>query len=66
MKQAEMESGAVTGFTSAIAAYGFFFIPALFGSVAVSSAMWGFVAFYVSCMVVTWWFYARKNAEAPS
>ncbi|MFH8259492.1 MFS transporter [Streptomyces roseolus] len=66
LRQAEMESGAVTGFTSAMAAYGFFFIPALFGSVAVTSAMWGFVAFYVSCMVVTWWFYARKGAEAPS
>ncbi|MEU3074280.1 MFS transporter [Streptomyces laurentii] len=66
LKQAEMESGAVTGFTSAIAAYGFFFIPALFGSVAVTSAMWGFVAFYLSCVVVAWWFYARKNAEAPS
>ncbi|WP_256962224.1 hypothetical protein [Streptomyces sp. NRRL B-24572] len=66
LKQAEMESGAVTGFTSAVAAYGFFFIPALFGSVAVTSAMWGFVAFYASCMAVTWWFYARKGAEAPS
>ncbi|MEU7021543.1 MFS transporter [Streptomyces sp. NPDC046203] len=66
LKQAEMESGAVTGFTSAIAAYGFFFIPALFGSVAVTSAMWGFVAFYLSCVLVAWWFYARRNAEAPS
>ncbi|MEV5972533.1 MFS transporter [Streptomyces sp. NPDC051921] len=66
LKQAEMESGAVTGFTSGVAAYGFFFIPALFGSVAVTSAMWGFVGFYVSCMAVTWWFYARKGAEAPS
>ncbi|MFG3038934.1 MFS transporter [Streptomyces sp. NPDC048330] len=66
LKQAEMESGAVTGFTSAVAAYGFFFIPALFASVSVTSAMWGFVAFYASCTVVTWWFYARGNAEAPS
>ncbi|MFI9104600.1 NarK family nitrate/nitrite MFS transporter [Streptomyces fildesensis] len=66
LRQAEMEAGAVTGFTSAIAAFGFFFIPALFASMAVTSAMWGFVAFYASCMVVTWWFYARKGAEAPS
>ncbi|MFE6104152.1 hypothetical protein ACFVQ4_29920 [Streptomyces laurentii] len=43
-----------------------FFIPASFGSVAVTSAMWGFVVFYLSCVVVAWWFYARKNAEAPS
>ncbi|MFD3513478.1 MFS transporter [Streptomyces sp. NPDC058657] len=66
LKQAEMESGAVTGFTAGIAAYGFFFIPALFGSFAVTSAMWGFVGFYASCVLVTWWFYARKGAEAPS
>ncbi|MFE5738430.1 NarK family nitrate/nitrite MFS transporter [Streptomyces celluloflavus] len=66
LKQAEMEAGAVTGFTSAIAAYGFFFIPALFASISVTSAMWGFVAFYVSCIGVAWWFYARKGAEAPS
>lgn len=66
LKQSEMEAGAVTGFTSAIAAYGFFFIPALFGSIAVTSAMWGFVVFYASCVVVTWWYYARKGAESPS
>ncbi|NEC93080.1 polysaccharide biosynthesis protein, partial [Streptomyces sp. SID12501] len=29
LKQAEIESGALTGFTAAIAAYGFFFIPAM-------------------------------------
>ncbi|MER7171528.1 NarK family nitrate/nitrite MFS transporter [Streptomyces mesophilus] len=66
LKQTEMEAGAVTGFTAAIAAYGFFFIPALFANFAVTSAMWGFVAFYASCIVVTWWFYARKGAESPS
>ncbi|MDQ8706793.1 NarK family nitrate/nitrite MFS transporter [Streptomyces sp. LHD-70] len=66
LKQTEMESGAVTGFTAAIAAYGFFFIPALFANFSVTSAMWGFVAFYASCIVVTWWFYARKDAESPS
>ncbi|MEV0091380.1 NarK family nitrate/nitrite MFS transporter [Streptomyces sp. NPDC050738] len=66
LKQTEMEAGAVTGFTAAIAAYGFFFIPALFANFAVTSAMWGFVGFYASCMVVTWWFYARRGAESPS
>ncbi|WP_369213061.1 NarK family nitrate/nitrite MFS transporter [Streptomyces flavofungini] len=66
LRQAEMEAGAVTGFTSAIAAYGFFFIPAMFANFAVTSAMWGFVAFYVSCIAVAWWFYARKGAESPS
>ncbi|WP_411106806.1 MFS transporter [Streptomyces sp. cmx-4-9] len=66
LKQSEIESGAVTGFTAAIAAYGFFFIPAMFANFAVTSAMWGFVTFYASCVVVAWWFYARKGAEAPS
>ncbi|WP_457032527.1 NarK family nitrate/nitrite MFS transporter [Kitasatospora sp. P5_F3] len=66
LKQAEMESGAVTGFTAAIAAYGFFFIPAMFANFAVTSAMWGFVAFYLSCTVVTCWYYARRGAEYPS
>ncbi|WP_405980282.1 MFS transporter [Streptomyces sp. NBC_00158] len=66
LKQSEIESGAVTGFTAGIAAYGFFFIPAMFANFSVTSAMWGFVAFYASCVAVTWWFYARKNAEAPS
>ena len=31
LKQAEKESAAITGFTSAIAAYGAFFIPKSFG-----------------------------------
>ncbi|MEU7582335.1 hypothetical protein AB0B50_32660 [Streptomyces sp. NPDC041068] len=25
-----------------------------------------FTAFYATCLVVCWWFYARKGAEAPS
>ncbi|MDT7841390.1 MFS transporter [Streptomyces justiciae] len=66
LRQTEMEAGAVTGFTAAVAAYGFFFIPALFANFAVTSAMWGFVAFYVTCIGVTWWYYAREGAESPS
>ncbi|MER5809755.1 NarK family nitrate/nitrite MFS transporter [Streptomyces sp. NPDC002033] len=66
LKQSEMESGAVTGFSSAIAAYGFFFIPAMFAAMAVTNALWLFIGFYATCLVVCWWFYARKGAEAPS
>ncbi|MFG2825493.1 hypothetical protein ACGFX4_39465 [Kitasatospora sp. NPDC048365] len=66
LKQAETESGAVTGFTAGIAAYGFFFIPAMFANFAVTSAMWGFVAFYASCLAITWWYYARRGAAYPS
>ncbi|WP_327355471.1 NarK family nitrate/nitrite MFS transporter [Streptomyces sp. NBC_01304] len=66
LKQSEMEAGAVTGFSSAIAAYGFFFIPAMFANFAVTSSLWLFIGFYATCLVVCWWFYARKGAEAPS
>ncbi|MDG4860162.1 NarK family nitrate/nitrite MFS transporter [Streptomyces sp. T-3] len=66
LKQSEMEAGAVTGFSSAIAAYGFFFIPAMFANFAVTSSLWLFIVFYATCLAVCWWFYARKGAEAPS
>ncbi|MFG2520676.1 hypothetical protein [Streptomyces sp. NPDC048527] len=66
VKQAETESAAVTGFTSAIAAYGFFFIPAMFANFAVTSSLRCFVGFYVTCIGLCWWFYARKGAESPS
>ncbi|WP_237292870.1 MULTISPECIES: hypothetical protein [Streptomyces] len=66
LKQSEMEAGAVTGFSSAIAAYGFFFIPAMFEATAVTNALWMFIGFYATCLAVCWWFYARKGAEAPS
>lgn len=66
MKQSEMEAGAVTGFSSAIAAYGFFFIPAMFAALSVTQALWIFIGFYATCLAVCWWFYARKGAEAPS
>jgi len=64
------EAAAVLGFISAIAAYGGFFIPKAYGSSfaltgGVSAALMGFVAFYVSCLLVTWWYYARKGAAVP-
>ena len=69
-KDAGKEAAAAIGFASAIAAYGAFFIPRAFGISMTStgspaSALWGFLAFYVSCIAVTWWFYARRNAEMP-
>ena len=67
---ANKESAAVLGFTSAVAAYGAFFIPKSYGtSIAltgsVDAALWAFVAFYASCIAITWWCYARKNAAMP-
>lgn len=69
-KDANRESAAVLGFISAIAAYGGFFIPKAYGSSidltgSVNGALIGFVVFYVSCVLLTWWYYARKGAVAP-
>jgi NNP family nitrate/nitrite transporter-like MFS transporter len=67
-REAERESAAVIGFTSAIAAYGAFFIPKSFGSsIALSggpeAALYGFLLFYILCIVVTWMEYSGRNAE---
>ena len=65
-RQAEMESAAIIGFTSAVAAYGAFFIPKAYGtSIALSGgpemALWGFLIFYVTCIAITWGFYTRRG-----
>ncbi|KQI72978.1 MFS transporter [Loktanella sp. 5RATIMAR09] len=65
-KQAERESAAIIAFTSAIAAYGAFFIPKLYGtSIAMTGApngaLWAFLGFYVVCLIVTWAFYTRPG-----
>jgi NNP family nitrate/nitrite transporter-like MFS transporter len=66
LRQAEKESAAIIGFTSAIAAYGAFFIPKSYGtSISVTggpeAALIGFLAFYILCAVVTWAVYSRKG-----
>ncbi|GAA3848103.1 MFS transporter [[Pseudomonas] carboxydohydrogena] len=65
-RQAEKESAAITGFTSAIAAFGAFFIPKSFGTSidmtgGVEAALWGFFIFYITCVVITWAVYTRKG-----
>ncbi|GHD73208.1 NarK family nitrate/nitrite MFS transporter [Vogesella fluminis] len=67
---ATKEAAAVLGFSGAIGAYGGFFIPKSYGtSIAltggVEAALYGFIGFYVSCLLINGWFYARKNAEVP-
>lgn len=64
------ESAAVLGFSGAIGAYGGFFIPKSFGTAlrltgAPDAALYCFVAFYVSCVAITWWYYSRKAADMP-
>jgi NNP family nitrate/nitrite transporter-like MFS transporter len=66
LRQAEKESAAITGFTSAIAAFGAFFIPKSYGSSialtgGVEFALWGFLIFYITCVLITWGFYTRKG-----
>ncbi len=63
------KAGPVLGWTSAVAAYGAFIIPRVFGGQIQKGtpeyALYGFAAYYASCLLVNWWFYARKNAEIP-
>ncbi|PLC50773.1 nitrate/nitrite transporter [Pollutimonas subterranea] len=67
---ASKESAAVLGFSGAIGAYGGFFVPRSFGTSieltgGASAALLFFIVFYMSCVGITWWFYARKNAAMP-
>jgi NNP family nitrate/nitrite transporter-like MFS transporter len=59
-------AGPVLGWTGAIAAYGSYVIPTVFkaqiAAGTVQYALYGFAIFYVVCLVVNGWFYARKNA----
>jgi len=63
-----VEASVALGFTSAIAALGLFFIPAF---VATSIQTTGsahlaisvFSLFYLSCVLATWWWYKRNDAE---
>ncbi|HEY1223914.1 MAG TPA: MFS transporter [Brevundimonas sp.] len=67
LKQAELESAAIVGFSSAIGAYGGFFIPLAFASSMKATggpvtALYVFLAFYGACAVVNWLFYARRRS----
>ncbi len=66
----ERESAAIIAFTSAIAAYGAFFIPKAYGtSISMTGgphgALWAFMGFYVVCTMITWFVYSRKGAAVP-
>jgi MFS transporter, NNP family, nitrate/nitrite transporter len=60
------QAGPVLGWTSAVAAYGAFIIPKVFGEEMKAGtpeyALYGFAAFYTVCIVINWWFYMRPNA----
>ena len=65
-RQSDRESAAIIAFTSAIAAYGAFFVPKAYGTSIVMTggpiaALWAFLAFYVLCLFITWAFYTRRG-----
>ncbi|WP_333590808.1 nitrate/nitrite transporter [Brevundimonas sp.] len=67
LKSSELESAAIVGFSSAIGAYGGFFIPLAFASSmgatgGPATALYIFLGFYLTCAAVNWVFYARKNS----
>lgn len=61
------QAGPVLGWTSAVAAYGAFYIPQVLGerikAATPEYAMVGFAIFYGLCLLVNWFFYLRKNGE---
>ncbi|MGQ0743349.1 MAG: NarK family nitrate/nitrite MFS transporter [Acidimicrobiales bacterium] len=66
LARARRETAAVLGFTSAIGAFGGWLIPQAYGVATritgePQAAFAGFIAFYVSCLGITWWFYLRRT-----
>mmetsp|Transcript_48347 Transcript_48347/g.71652 ORF Transcript_48347/g.71652 Transcript_48347/m.71652 type:complete len:579 (-) Transcript_48347:373-2109(-) len=62
-------SGPVLGWSSAIASYGAFVIPAMFGvSMAAGkpeTTFWALSGYYVACGIVNFWYYVRPGCEKP-
>jgi len=60
------QAGPVLGWTSAIAAYGAFIIPKVFGQQIKAGhaeyALYGFTVYYVVCLILNWYYYDRKNS----
>jgi NNP family nitrate/nitrite transporter-like MFS transporter len=70
IRDGNKEAAAVLGFSAAIGAYGGFFIPKSYGtSISMTggpdAALYVFIVFYITCIAITWWFYARRNAPMP-
>ena len=61
------QAGPVLGWTSAVAAYGAFYIPQVFGeqikAATPENALVGFAIFYFFCVLINGWFYLRKGGE---
>jgi NNP family nitrate/nitrite transporter-like MFS transporter len=61
------KAGPVLGWTSAIAAYGAFIIPKVFGQQVKAGhaeyALYGFAIYYGVCLFLNWWYYLGPKAE---
>lgn len=61
------KAGPVLGWTSAIAAYGAFIIPIVFGQQVKAGhaeyALYGFAIYYGVCLFLNWWYYLGPKAE---
>ncbi len=60
------QAGPALGWTAAVAAYGAFIIPKVFGEQLKAGtpeyALYGFAIFYAVCIAINYWFYLRPNA----
>jgi NNP family nitrate/nitrite transporter-like MFS transporter len=61
------QAGPVLGWTSAVAAYGAFIIPQIFGEQIKATtpeiALYGLAAFYILCVILNWVVYLRPGAK---
>ncbi len=61
------QAGPALGWTSAVAAYGAFVIPQVFGEQIKAAtpeyALYGFAIFYFVCLLLNWWYYVGPKAE---
>jgi MFS transporter, NNP family, nitrate/nitrite transporter len=71
LKAASLESAAALGFIGAVGACGAYLIPSGFGaSIAATGgphvALEIYLAFYATCLALTWWHYLRGSFRAPT
>lgn len=61
------QAGPALGWTSAVAAYGAFLIPKIFGEQiklgTPENALYGFAIFYFVCLLLNWYYYLGPKAE---
>jgi NNP family nitrate/nitrite transporter-like MFS transporter len=61
------QAGPALGWTSAVAAYGAFIIPQVFGEQIKEAtpqyALYGFAIFYFVCLLLNWWYYLGPKRE---